>query len=476
MTINSNSSGLNACNCHICGSNRISYKFPSHDAEVWQCGECGFLFLNPMPVRPLADKSGAGTVFPPKLLSSWFRRFVSYGALSNKVVLDAGFGDTIALFPDTSKVKVVRAPLAQDGNQDVSSPPDGGFAACVFIDSLQKTGNPAKTLAGIRNMLRDGGALLLTLPLTEGPADKTRAAFSPGNKYFFDNCTLGNLLAKCGFSEVYAERVKINSSLSHMFVFARKCSMRARPLLSIIMPVYNEAATFPRVFALLRDKNIASVDKELIIVESTSTDGTRELVRAVESEPGVKVVYQDAPKGKGFAVRAGLACASGDFIAIQDGDLEYDINDYDQLLEPLLAYRQAFILGSRHSKGWKMRHFGGQPIVSFMMNIGQTICTALLNLFCGTSLRDPFTMYKLFRKDCLSGLSFHADRFDFDWELVIKLVRKGYVPLEIPVNYQSRSFREGKKVSMIRDPLLWGAALLRFRFCRLYSAGPSKRV
>jgi hypothetical protein len=102
------------------------------------------------------------------------------------------------------------------------------------------------------------------------------------------------------------------------------------------------------------------------------------------------------------------------------------------------------------------------------MNLGHLFFATLLNLSCGRWLRDPFTMYKVFRRDCLFNLTFRANRFDLDWELIIKFLRKGYKPLEIPVNYRSRSFKEGKKVSVLRDPPQWLWRLFRSRFERLY--------
>jgi hypothetical protein len=164
----------------------------------------------------------------------------------------------------------------------------------------------------------------------------------------------------------------------------------------------------------------------------------------------------------------GLAQITGDFILIQDADLEYDLEDYDVLLEPLVTGRRAFILGARHGgKIWKLRSFEGNRLTSGFLNLGHWIFKTLVNVLFGVKLSDPFTMYKIFRRDCLSGLKLECNRFDLDYEIVIKLVRKGYIPMEIPVNYRSRSFSEGKKISMLRDPLTWLRALAKFRMQRL---------
>ena len=171
---------------------------------------------------------------------------------------------------------------------------------------------------------------------------------------------------------------------------------------------------------------------------------------------------------KGHAVRTGLTHATGDFVLIQDADCEYDVNDYDALLAPLVANRQAFVLGSRHLGDWKIRRFSDQTRMATFFNLGHWLFAGLLNILYRQKLKDPFTMYKVFRRDCLHGLRFESNRFDFDFELVIKLIRKGYLPKEIPVNYESRSFTEGKKVSPFRDPLTWLRALVKFRLAPLY--------
>jgi hypothetical protein len=168
-------------------------------------------------------------------------------------------------------------------------------------------------------------------------------------------------------------------------------------------------------------------------------------------------------------VRTGLARAAGTMVLIQDADTEYDVDDYDALLEPLLDLRRAFVLGSRHVGSWKVRRFENQPAASAFLNIGHILFATALNVMFGQSIQDPFTMYKVFRRDCLHRLHFECNRFDFDFELVIKLLRKGYVPLEVPVNYASRSFTEGKKVSAFRDPLTWIRALAKYRFASIYT-------
>ena len=235
--------------------------------------------------------------------------------------------------------------------------------------------------------------------------------------------------------------------------------------LSVIVPVYNEAATARPALEALLAKEIPGVRIEVLIIESNSTDGSCEIVNAFRDHPRVTLILEDRPRGKGHAVRAGFARATGDVILIQDADLEYDLADYDILLAPILAGRQVFVLGSRHGQGgWAIRQFADQPFRAFVFNLGHWGFTALINVSLGIWLRDPFTMYKVFRRECLEGLTLTCNRFDLDWELLIKLVRRGYRPIEIPVAYRSRSFTQGKKIRPFRDPLTWLVAWARARF------------
>lgn len=241
--------------------------------------------------------------------------------------------------------------------------------------------------------------------------------------------------------------------------------------LSIVMPVYNERATFRTVAEELLAKTIPGMDIELCIVESNSTDGTRDEVVSYRNHPRVKILLEDCPSGKGHAVRAGLGLASGDVIIIQDADLEYDPDDYEKLIAPIRAYNTSFVLGSRHPAGekrWQIRSFQRQQGIASAMNVGHILFAWLLNFTFRQRMRDPFTMFKVFRRDAIENIRFECNRFDFDLELVGKLIRAGRIPLELDVAYASRSFDEGKKISFFRDPPTWVRACLKHRFSSMY--------
>jgi SAM-dependent methyltransferase len=384
------------------------------------------------------------------------------------------------------------------------------FSVCVLSDAIEHLRDPLAALQQVHALLEPGGVILLVTPsLDSWSARLLRRRwmeFKAEHLVFFSRATIGNALARAGFEQVRIEpnyKVLTPEYVHHHFArfrvpglsplltlgyrllpgplrlrelkvvasgvvaIGRTAPLRARPTLSIIMPVYNERRTVGEIIDAVLAKPLPDIDKEVVIVESNSTDGTREVVERYQQRAEVKVVLEDAPLGKGRAVRTGLAHATGEFVLIQDADLEYDLNDYDALLEPLLRYRAPFVLGSRHGGGFKMRKFTDNPLQATAMNLGHVFFTTLLNVLYRQRMSDPFTMFKIFRRDCLSGLTFECNGFDFDHELVIKLVRKGYRPVEIPVNYRSRSYREGKKVRFFRDPLRWIWIDLKFRFTRV---------
>jgi glycosyltransferase involved in cell wall biosynthesis len=244
-------------------------------------------------------------------------------------------------------------------------------------------------------------------------------------------------------------------------------TFRQRPLLSLVVPVYNEAATVQELLDSVVAMEIPGVDIEIVVVESNSSDGSRDIVLGYASHPRVNVVLQERPQGKGNAVRLGLSRASGEIIGIQDADLEYRIEDYPKLLAPILAGTADVVLGCRHVRGRPMRQLGSRRLQSKVINAAHWLFTALFDAVYGVRLVDPFTMYKLFRAECIDGLDLVSNRFDFDWELLGKLVRRGYRPVEIPVMYESRGFEGGKKVRFFRDPPMWVAACVRFRLAKI---------
>ncbi len=242
---------------------------------------------------------------------------------------------------------------------------------------------------------------------------------------------------------------------------------------SIIVPVFNESATVKE----LLERVIAAplpegMDKEIVIVESNSTDGTRHLVQSfVNKTPDtaglkMKLVLQDRPSGKGNAVRAGFDNATGDIIIIQDGDLEYDVNDYPILVQPILEGRTHVVVGSRHlsAGSWKIRKFDQTPIRATIYNFAGIFFHGYFNLMFWSKVTDPTTMFKVFRRDCLKRIKLRGDRFEFDLELLGKLILAGYVPFEVPVSYNSRGIEQGKKIRFFQDGY---RCMLMMTMCRL---------
>jgi glycosyltransferase involved in cell wall biosynthesis len=239
------------------------------------------------------------------------------------------------------------------------------------------------------------------------------------------------------------------------------------PKLSVLMPVYNEAETVAVIIDQVLEHESELVDVELVIVESNSTDGSREVVEHYKDHPRVTLLLQADARGKGSAVREAMRHASGDITLIQDGDLEYEVSDYTALVAPIVRGEADFVLGTRYVKGRPIRWVPGAPVLSRVMNAAHWMFAALFNVTYGSRLHDPFTMFKVFRSDAVADLDFVADRFDFDWELMAKLLRSGYQPLEVPVTYHARGFATGKKIRPFADPPTWVWACAKFRFARL---------
>ena len=233
--------------------------------------------------------------------------------------------------------------------------------------------------------------------------------------------------------------------------------------LSILIAAYNEVATITiAIESLVPVLSLLKCEYEIIVVESNSTDGTRELLQKNAPKLGINLLLEESPKGKGSAIRLAMASMSGDVFLIYDADVEYLASDIPKLLKPIENGDTSFVLGTRHEKGRAMRVMDNHRIRPALMNVAHQFFTTLINFRFFVRLTDPFTMYKIFRSEVFYGVDLVSNRFDFDWELVCKALRLGSIPVEIPVSYKSRSFSEGKKVRLIRDPISWINAFIKF--------------
>ena len=222
--------------------------------------------------------------------------------------------------------------------------------------------------------------------------------------------------------------------------------------LSVLIPVYNEKAT---VLELLRrvEAVTLSVDKEIILVDDGSTDGTRELLNGLGSR--AKVVLHEANRGKGAALRTALAHATGDLVIIQDADLEYDPADYPGLLAPLLDGRADVVYGSR---------FLGGPhrVLFFWHYCANKLFTLLTNVLYNINLNDMGTCYKVFHTAQLKAIPLNSERFGIEAELTAKICKRHLRLYEVPISYAGRTYAEGKKITW-KDGFSYLYCLLRYR-------------
>ena len=221
--------------------------------------------------------------------------------------------------------------------------------------------------------------------------------------------------------------------------------------LSVVIPVYNEQTTLRSILA-----RVASIPipKEIILVDDCSTDGTREILRTLESANEFHVLYQPRNAGKGAALRTGFAAATGDVVVIQDADLEYDPRDFPRLLEPIISGVADVVYGSRFLGD-------GQQDPSWWHRWGNALLTRASNLFTRLRLTDMETCYKAFRRDVLCGIEIRQDRFGFEPEVTAKLARRGARISEIPITYDGRGYEEGKKIGL-KDALSAFYCIVRY--------------
>lgn len=238
--------------------------------------------------------------------------------------------------------------------------------------------------------------------------------------------------------------------------------------LSIIMPVYNEINTIATIIAKVRAVPLVitawsgadheegvTLDREIVIVDDGSTDGTRDYLDTLRSTPGITIVFHEINQGKGAGVQTGLRHATGDVLLIQDADLEYDPRDYPALLLPILEKRTQVVYGSRFRGGPTKAMF-------FWHMLGNRFLTFTTNLLYNTILTDMETCYKVFTREVASKLALKAKGWGFDPEITAQILLRKYRIYEVPISYNGREFEEGKKISW-KDgvTVLW--TLIRYR-------------
>ncbi len=208
-------------------------------------------------------------------------------------------------------------------------------------------------------------------------------------------------------------------------------------LLSVIIPCYNEKLTLP----IILEKVLASpIEKEIIIVDDYSTDGTKDILNNLEN-PEIKVYYHSKNKGKGSALRTGFANAKGDICLIQDADLEYDPSDYPKLIRPILEDKADVVYGSRFQGG------GPHRVVYFWHRIGNGLLTLLSNIFTDLDLSDMETCFKVFKREVIQSIKIREDRFGFEPEITAKIAKMNLRIYEVGIAYYGRTYSEGKKIT-----------------------------
>ena len=224
--------------------------------------------------------------------------------------------------------------------------------------------------------------------------------------------------------------------------------------LSVVIPCYNEKNTIEKIVEIV--KGVEGVDKEIVIVDDASTDGSVEILKRIQNyNPEIKVVFKEVNKGKGDTLKVGFGYTTGDYVIIQDADLEYDPQDYKKLIRALDEEKVDVIYGSRFS--------GSYEKMSSLHYFGNKLLTLITNILFGVMLTDMETCYKLMPGDFVRKLNIKSARFDFEPEITAKILKAGLKIKEVPISYKGRAFSEGKKITW-KDGFNHIYSLIKFRF------------
>lgn len=227
--------------------------------------------------------------------------------------------------------------------------------------------------------------------------------------------------------------------------------------LSVIIPVYNEERTISDVINEVKKVKIKGIAKEMIVVDDSSTDNTKSILKKIKDK-SIKIFYHKKNMGKGAAIKTGLKNSTGDIILIQDADLEYNPDEYEKLLKPIIEDKAKVVYGSRldsirkNIKSMYKLHY-----------IGNLFLTLITNLLYGAKITDMETGYKVFRREVIKDINLKANRFDFEPEITVKILKKGYKIYELPIGFNARKFHEGKKITWV-DGVKAVYCLIKYRF------------
>lgn len=233
--------------------------------------------------------------------------------------------------------------------------------------------------------------------------------------------------------------------------------------LSIIIPVFNEEKTILEILKRVKALDIPDVEKQIILVNDGSTDGTGNAIRNFSSDSNIKIIDHPNNMGKGAAVRTGIKNATGDYIIIQDADLEYNPKDIEKLVRPILEGKSKIIYGTRLKRLPSFSKEEKTP--QFLLHyVGNKFLSLLTSILYGQWITDMETCYKLFPKNAVERMTLKAKGFEFEPEITAKLLKEGYSILEVPIITSPRGYNEGKKLNTFRDGAIAFFTLLKYRF------------